>query len=486
MAASKVRVFLTFLQRPREMPNILANKDLAASSAWQAPGSGDHRHRVQFYKNDRFLVWSVAEHLASSLQSGGSALVLATPEHRQAILEELGRREVPADSVLKRCLLFDAAEVLGSFLVQEWPDAYRFNARMKELVVRARSVSDADLSTIAAFGEMVAVLWAQGKREAAVQLEQLWTEFTNTHSLSLLCAYPLRYFSRDEDREMFSRICSQHTSVVPAEGFAVGNMEGAQARDIAELQQRAEALALEVRARQAAEEQLRIAHAELETIVEQRTRALRQLSLQVLKLQDVERRRIARELHDSLGQDFVGLKVNLNLARRSPADGDNWAKCEQLLEHCIGEVRTLSYLLHPPIIEDAGFVSAAEWYVQDFSARSGMRVVFSAAEDIGTLPDPIRLVLFRVLQESLMNVYRHAHARLSSVQVWRDHDRVLLKVQDDGVGIPQDKVARFNRNGAGMGVGLTGIWERVRDVGGNARLTSSPQGTILQVSVPIR
>lgn len=444
----------------------------------------DSEHRVQFYRDDRFLGWSVAEHLAGCLQTGGSALLLATPRHNELILEELGKREVPADTVLKRCLVFDAAQALQSFVVHDQPDPARFDRFMRELIGRARSVSEAEACPIAAFGEMVAVLWAEGKREAAVQLEQLWTGFTRAHSLSLLCAYPLAYFSRQDDHEVFARICSEHTSVAPAEGFALEMIPGPQAREIAQLQQRAESLALEIRARHAAEEQLRIAHAELETAVEQRTHALRQLSLQVLKLQDLERRRIARELHDSLGQDFVGLKLNLNLARRNPGDAALWAKCDQLLEHCIAEVRTLSYLLHPPMIEDAGFESAAEWYVQDFSHRSGLSISFSSDADVGALPEPIKLVLFRVLQESLMNIYRHAHARQGRVRVWREDNRVLLEIQDDGVGIRQDKLARFNRNGTGMGVGLTSLWERVSDVAGHAELISGATGTTVRISVP--
>jgi signal transduction histidine kinase len=92
--------------------------------------------------------------------------------------------------------------------------------------------------------------------------------------------------------------------------------------------------------------------------------------------------------------------------------------------------------------------------------------------------------MFRVLQESLMNVYRHAHAHKGTVRVWRDQDRVLLEVQDDGVGIPQRKLARFNRDGGGMGVGLTGIWERVSDAGGKAELLSGPKGTTVRICIP--
>ena len=147
--------------------------------------------------------------------------------------------------------------------------------------------------------------------------------------------------------------------MIPAESFLSGTAEEELAREVAGLQQRAEALAREVEARKRAEAHLRATNAEVEAMVRQRTETLRKLSLQIIKLQEVERRRVARELHESVGQDFAGLKMNLDLARRSPQDPKLWENCDRLLEHCINKVRTLSNLLHPPLIEDAGLPSAA-------------------------------------------------------------------------------------------------------------------------------
>jgi signal transduction histidine kinase len=443
-----------------------------------------HAHTVQFYKEETFLIRSAAQHLAESLRHGGSAIILATDTHLGQIAEELVKLEMPGDVLLRRLITMEASEALSKFMVNGWPDADRFGNMARGMVRAARESSREPLVPVAAFGEMVAVLWAEGKKEAAVQLEQLWNDFTRTHNLSLLCAYPLAQFSRTEDGRLFSEVCAKHSSVVPAETYGRLVADDRMAREIADLQQRAESLALEVEARRAAEEKLLAAHAELECLVEQRTVALRKLSLQVLKLQDLERRRIARELHDSLGQNFVGLRVNLDFAKRSPQDPGIWKECDQLLERCIDEVRTLSYLLHPPMIEDAGFVSAARWYIEDFSRRSGMKIAFSAASDVGRLPDYLKLVLFRVLQESLMNVYRHARASAGEVRVKRSGDVVVLEVTDNGAGIPTDKLVRFNRNGTGMGVGLTGMRERIRDLGGRFELRSSSEGTRVKVSVP--
>jgi len=140
--------------------------------------------------------------------------------------------------------------------------------------------------------------------------------------------------------------------------------------------------------------------------------------------------------------------------------------------------------LHPPMIEDAGFRSAAEWYIKDFSRRSSMNVKFSSSGDLGRLPEYLKLVLFRVLQESLMNIYRHARATAGEVRVQRSSSVIILEIRDNGIGIPADKLMRFNRNGTGMGVGLTGMRERVRDLGGTFDLSSGPGGTLLQISVP--
>ena len=281
-------------------------------------------HRVQFYNDEAFLVTSVARHLSASLRSGGSAIVLATKDHRAQILQELAKLEIPAQALIERFVALEASEALSRFMNGDRPDPIRFKAVITDLLQSAQKSSSSGVSPLSAFGEMVAVLWAEGKREAAVQLEQLWSDFTRNSKLSLLCAYPLAYFSRSEDRSLCSRICEEHTSVGPAEGFETLAAEDRRAREIADLQQRAQALALEVEARKIAEEKLRATHAELEHLVEQRTSALRKLSLQVLKLQDLERRRIARELHDSLGQEFVALRVNLDIAKRLPNDPEAW------------------------------------------------------------------------------------------------------------------------------------------------------------------
>src|SRR5436305_1348518 len=360
-------------------------------------------HRVQFYKEEEFLLASVTEHLANSLVCGGTGLAIVTAPHRDQIFERLYAAAIPAGAIESRCRIVDASDCLARFMRRGVPDRQLFFSTVGDLLGPSLRDQNSVQAGIAAFGEMVAVLWLEGKREAAIQLEQLWEEFTGRNPVSLLCAYPLAYFSRSEDQEFFARVCAHHTSVIPAESFLSGTAEEELAREVAGLQQRAEALAREVEARKRAEAHLRATNAEVEAMVRQRTETLRKLSLQIIKLQEVERRRVARELHESVGQDFAGLKMNLDLARRSPQDPKLWENCDRLLEHCINKVRTLSNLLHPPLIEDAGLPSAAEWYVQDFARRTGLEVSAYGLQALIALSDSASIVAFRALQEFLIN-----------------------------------------------------------------------------------
>jgi signal transduction histidine kinase len=239
------------------------------------------------------------------------------------------------------------------------------------------------------------------------------------------------------------------------------------------------------RALRESEASLRATKDELESVVEQRTAALRRLSAQVLSLQDFERRRIARELHDSLGQYLTALKINVEILKSSPGQSDLWLQAEQLMERCMCEVRTLSYLLHPPMMDEVGLASTAKWYVQGFGQRSGISVKLQIPHDLARLPDAIELALFRVLQEALTNVHRHSRASEAHVLILRDAEQVLMEVRDDGRGMPEQVLAEFKRSHALMGVGLTGMRERIRELGGRLELESNGKGTLLRVTIPV-
>lgn len=240
-----------------------------------------------------------------------------------------------------------------------------------------------------------------------------------------------------------------------------------------------------LRERQAAEEALRRAHDALETVVEQRTTALRRLSVRLLRVQDDERRRIARELHDSLGQDLTAAKISLDmLAQECLLDSPHLRDAQTLVERSICDTRTLSHLLHPPLLDEAGFVSAAKWYVEGFGRRSGIETQLELPEHLRRLPRPTEIALFRILQEALTNVHRHSGSRAVEVRVLADQSHVVLMVKDFGTGVPGEVLDRFWKTG-NAGVGLAGIHERLKELGGVLDIQSNPQGTLLKVEIPI-
>jgi PAS domain S-box-containing protein len=239
-------------------------------------------------------------------------------------------------------------------------------------------------------------------------------------------------------------------------------------------------LAGEVVERKAAEEKLASSEA-----------SLRELSLNLLRTQDEERRRIGRELHDSLGQYLAVLKLNLqslesSLGTNHGGSGDQVAQCVRLVEDCIKEVRTISYLLYPPMLEEVGLKSAISWYLDGFSKRSNIEASFHQNSEFERLPRDVELALFRVLQESLTNVHRHSKSPRVEISMAKQDGRVILEVKDEGQGIP---VQLMEEEGSkdwlgSSGVGLRGMSERMRQIGGELEVASNERGTTVTASVP--
>jgi len=240
-----------------------------------------------------------------------------------------------------------------------------------------------------------------------------------------------------------------------------------------------------LRERKLNEEALRSARDALERIVEERTSALRRLSAQLLRVQDEERRRIARELHDSLGQYLAAAKINLDTLAQGTKEGEGcFHDLQLLIDRCISETRTLSHLLHPPLLDLTGFASAATWYVEGFGKRSHIETSLKLPEKLGRLPVNIETALFRIMQEALTNVHRHSGSRAVDIVLTVDQSAALLVIRDFGKGIPSDMLECFNHKGTNVGVGLAGIRERVRELGGSFEIQSGRQGTVLQASIP--
>ncbi len=233
----------------------------------------------------------------------------------------------------------------------------------------------------------------------------------------------------------------------------------------------------------------RQSRSQLELLVLERTESLQNLSQRLLRVQDEERRRVARDLHDSSGQTLTALKLSIGLLQKELANDERMSKeltgIALLADEALQEIRTTSYLLHPPMLDEAGFTSAARWYIEGFARRSGMKVRTDFAPEVERLPNPIETALFRVLQESLTNVHRHAGASEVEVRFLREAHAVILEVRDYGRGIPQELLSRLGQSVRDSGVGLSGMCERLNELKGDLEITSADPGTRLRAIVPL-
>src|ERR1700685_666222 len=177
------------------------------------------------------------------------------------------------------------------------------------------------------------------------------------------------------------------------------------------------------------------AREQAERTVRDSEKSLRSLTGRLLQLQDEERRRFSRELHDSLGQYLAAVKMNLDMFSNSQPGDRLLSEAIQLLDQAIAETRTISHLLHPPLLDEAGFSSAAKWYLEGFAQRSGIEIKVDLPDDVGRLPKPVALGLFRVLQESLTNIHRHSESTKADVVLTLLPQQVILKVRDYGKGL---------------------------------------------------
>jgi signal transduction histidine kinase len=210
----------------------------------------------------------------------------------------------------------------------------------------------------------------------------------------------------------------------------------------------------------------------------------RRLSIQLLQAQDEERRRIARELHDGLAQGISAAKMLTDAYLANHPDDRLISDASAILSDTLNGARTMSYLLHPPLLDEMGLASAAEWFVEGFSKRTGINVNFAVEGAKRRLPRLTELTLFRVLQESLTNIHRHANASGAEVTLKFDVHQVALRVRDHGIGIAADKLHQFDGNGVNLGLGLTGMKHRVREQQGKFRIFSTSSGTTIHVELP--
>ena len=247
-------------------------------------------------------------------------------------------------------------------------------------------------------------------------------------------------------------------------------------------------VARDITEKKAAEKALQQAHDRLELMVEQRTASVRQLSLRLLTVQDEEHRSIARELHDSVGQQLAAIKMSLDRLRQlesSDRQTEMLSQLSELLDKCMSETRTISHLLHPPLIDELGFQAAAKWYIEAFSERSGIKASIELSNESQRLPRSVELPLFRILQASLSNVHRHAHSASVDVRFAINAREAKLEVKDYGNGMDPELLHQFKQSGGGAGIGLAGMRERLRELGGRLEVESDAKGTLITAVIPL-
>jgi PAS domain S-box-containing protein len=577
----------------------------------QFPSHDQSGHTVQFYGEDELLLDEVSRFIGTALGSGDAAIVIATTSHREGLTRRLTARGLDVAKVAgqERYIPLDATETLSKITVDGLPDWSLFANLIGGHIERARAAAtERRQSPVAIFGEIVALLWADGNTKAVLRLEQLWNELAKTHDFSLRCAYPIGSFYQEAHGESFIKICAEHSLVIPGENYTRLTGEEQRLRSIAYLQQRAQALETEMALRQSEarfrflveavqdyaismldpegrivswntgaerikgyrtseiigkhfscfypeedirsgkpQRQLEIALREgrfedegwrlrkdgsrfwanviitpfkddagnligfskvtrdfTERMLAQKAlqesqrklqdseKSLRELSLHLLRTQDEERRRIGRELHDSLGQNLALLNISLGSlkSRARPEKIDEvrqgLAECANLAEESVKEVRTISYLLYPPMLEELGLKSAISWYLDGFTKRSGIKATLDMPPDLGRLSRDVEMAVFRVLQESLTNVHRHSGSPTATVRLLTKDGLLVLEVSDQGNGMPVSNLDEAGHDCMGaLGVGLRGMTERMRQLGGTLELTSTPTGTIVIATVPI-
>lgn len=236
---------------------------------------------------------------------------------------------------------------------------------------------------------------------------------------------------------------------------------------------------------------------QLESRVQERTlelqqthETLRALSGTLMEAQDEERRRVARELHDSAGQYLAAIQMNLSALTESAALNEalrpRLLDSIDLLARCNSEIRTLSYLLHPPLLDEMGLASAIHWYVEGFSKRSGIEVGVDLPSKVARFSPELETALFRVVQQSLANVHRHSGSKVARIRLEIEGERLTLEISDEGRGFSPEMLSRFRQSGHLPGVGISGMRERINRLHGNLDIRSNSSGTTIAVTLPAR
>jgi PAS domain S-box-containing protein len=233
------------------------------------------------------------------------------------------------------------------------------------------------------------------------------------------------------------------------------------------------------------EQSIRDSAAELEKMVDRRTDELRRLSIRLMTMQDQERRRLARDLHDGLGQELAVAKMVLDkmvLQKSAHAPLEAWTQASGIVDRAIQQVRTMSHLLHPPLLDEVGLLSALSWYVEGLTKRSGIETSLDVQPaEFPRLAADVETAVFRIVQEALTNVFRHSEASKVWITLTQKDGTIVVAVRDDGKGIGK-RIAEQQPDSVGVGIG--GMKQRAKEFGGELRLTNAHPGTLVELVIP--
>jgi signal transduction histidine kinase len=225
---------------------------------------------------------------------------------------------------------------------------------------------------------------------------------------------------------------------------------------------------------------------EREKMVDRRTDELRRLSIRLMTMQDQERRRLARDLHDGLGQELALAKMVLDRMTldKSVQLPEEWEQASNIIDRAIQQVRTMSHLLHPPLLDEVGLLSALAWYVEGLTKRSGIETTLDVQpREFPRLAAEVETAVFRIVQEALTNVFRHSEASKVWIKLSQGEGTIVVAVRDDGKGIGK-KVSELQPDSVGVGIG--GMKQRAKEFGAELRLTNAHPGTLVELIIPCR
>ena len=442
----------------------------------------NHGHIVQFYEGEEFLCDVVAEFVAGGLRKREPSMLIASEAHCRAFLGALSARAVDVAAALAagQLIVLDARETLDCFMIDGRLDAASFERLLGGLLNKISS--GAPQPKLRLYGEMVNLLWLEGNEAAAEQLETLWNELAEVHSFSLLCTYKLAHVRSEAHGEAFARVGASHSHVLPAETYSPHEESDVRYRQVSALQQRAQALEVEIERRKITEAALRDAlrlRDEFLTIASHELRT----PLTALNLQ----------LQSLAGALVEGDERTLERLQRSSAQVKKLAGLvEQLLD--VTSIRAGRLALAPERMNLLDAVRETVDNLSDAGSRSGSSVTLHGEAEVFGHWDPTRVD--QVVSNLLINAFKYGRGKPIEVRVTAEKGKAILSVQDHGFGIPEGDQARIfgrferavsTRNYGGFGLGLWIVQEIVKAHGGSVHVHSVPShGATFTVELPRR